>query len=141
MTKQQAVALADEIKTAKELGRIFSPERVEAMLNDHRQQIIAELAQQTGAMPPEVENVNFVKVCNAQKVREALAAMQARVEQLEAEMADQGPYINKLRDQNKELRARVEQLERALNRVKYEAVSLADAQVVALEAMNKEGGK
>jgi hypothetical protein len=59
----------------------------------------------------------------------------AEVEQLRGEMEDQGPYINKLRDQNKELRAEVEHVKEVC-KTAVEAYEEAAAEVERLTEQN-----
>jgi len=78
-------ALRDKLK---ELGWA-APEELAAMLTDHEAHVIEELAGKTGVMPTihkVVEGTKIIRGCNPNEVREALATMQAKLEQTEKKL-------------------------------------------------------
>lgn len=89
VTTEQAGALANSAMLheliAKHGGKDYQGEimitfgRLAAMLSDHRQQVIDQLADQPGAMP-DVHAVGQAQMCYAQKVREAITILEAKYE-------------------------------------------------------------
>lgn len=60
---------------------VLSNEEVCTLLTDYRQQVIAELAQRSGKMP-----VSWGGMCEAADSREAIASLQAKLQEQEAEI-------------------------------------------------------
>jgi hypothetical protein len=99
----KVVALAEKHfgAYAHQAANIFT-----AMLADHRQQVIEELANKPGVMPL-IYDGNW---CDASEVREAFATMQAQCEQTEEKyLVEKG--MRRLAE------ARVGELEKALDRI------------------------
>jgi len=57
------------------------------LMADHRAQVIAELAAKTGVMPEPFTHGGDENTCDADEAREALAIMQAKLEQAQADAA------------------------------------------------------
>jgi len=128
--EDKAVALAERHRTVifrpYEKSWAFTEKHLVAMLAERDKQRTDELAQGSGVMP-------FVRAGFRDWVdrdlydSEAIATLQAREEQTAQEMADQGPYINKLRGQVVALRAELEQVREQTRRdVLEEAAKMCD---------------
>ena len=57
------------------------------LMADHRAQVIEELAAKTGVMPEPFTHGGDENTCDADEAREALAIMQAKLEQVQADAA------------------------------------------------------
>ena len=110
MNEAQAVALAEKhgaISGVKKLhctqgnAIVIYPDELAAMLTDHRAQVIEELAQRTGVMPEPFTHGGDENTCDADEAREALATMQAKLEQAQADAAR---HFNNLRNATNILR-------------------------------------
>ena len=140
MTTEQdkAVALAEKhgasivsIHPGKSI--LLIGHQLTAMLADHRQQVIEELAGKTGVMPKPVDFSDVPEHANVwghtpAQMREAIAAMQAWVE-ISQDSAKIAQYtVSKLQ-------ARVEQLENALETVSKHSEAAGIIKMIARAAM------
>lgn len=144
ITREQAVELADKHHNKrpprpKEICWNITESEICDLLTDFRQQVIADLARESGAMPVVCAAGDFqedVSVCTERSAREVIASLQAKLEQERQDNAA-------LRAQNEALDAACAKLEQseallvALERIadprnKHFA---GDAQVVARAAI------
>jgi ribonucleotide monophosphatase NagD (HAD superfamily) len=90
MNEAQAITLAEKhadctFDAKRRQTYSFDSYGLAAMLTDYRAQVIAELAQQTGVMPPIIwDGFNW---CDPELVKKAIAIMQAKLEQAQADAA------------------------------------------------------
>jgi len=123
-TEQQAVAQitrneAGQIRICDGEGNAFDMSKHVGVRLYTRQQVIKQLAEQTGVMPSVVlikasvlDGDVDVEFCIAEEVRKAFAKMQARVEHEKWLREGSEDFCNAVQDQREELRAQVEQLEK-----------------------------
>lgn len=83
ITREQARELAETYGVTKKETFLISVELFPALLTDFRQQVIADLARGSGAVPIPWHTFDG-EVCNAQDARESIASLQAKLEQSEA---------------------------------------------------------
>jgi len=121
----KAHALAEKYSSGEDdYGRLsFNDGRLMEMLADHRQQVIAELAQRSVKMPESVAWIaNYGgNVCKEIDVREAIASMQAQIEQLERVRDTMHRQIELYKEKLEQSEARAAELEKALRVGKIES--------------------
>jgi hypothetical protein len=107
----------------------FSEKQLTAMLADHRQQIIEELAQGSGVMPVVMcvagDLQDDVPVITETRVREAIASLEAKLEQRDAEIQRQYACITSHNNITREAEAKLEQSEERVRELKSALLQIA----------------